>query len=654
MEAQTSDSDAAQSVRRKGKLRAAPEESSETTPLLGSSQPLSQDDTPSTRQHGRLLVLLSTVFLSTLCLGFVIVLVLFAITYSYSSRISNAVRDEVLDRALVIQGPERVDVLNATEGCMWLQVDLRLGIDAGTAIDVERVDFGATAIRRALGRWFVRLAGRVTAKVDGITLSSEKRFLANASVPAVTLPLIIDRPDDLSWLTILSLPVQVNVTDNATDISAFAQESWGNGFLTVDTLACHVSVHGWRHRLKIDQDDIVIPVRQKIPELPGLPSPGRNTPFPEFSDLITLESFNVTSANHSISIRASASFIDPFPSSLRTRIPSLPFSVSLSDVNATNTSSVTVAIGHTHPFSLTHPNITISLNGTVPPIPRSASPLLSSFLSSYLSGVDAPITIGSPLLHTLQIPAVFPAPYPKPQILRNVQIKNMRISLSGESVLASGTVYARVVLPKGIAVAIDAQKIWPDVLVFDGEVPDDGEDGEDLLGSGNISFYGLTRGKQDGHIKPSLTSSAKGNKERASIPKEPLPSPLPPRAFARIRPDDWLPSLSAPIPGTGGAEYEVYAQVVDVPLEVLPGRDHLLRGFIAKVVFGGRDGALAGVKGTAAVAVAVDGLPVRNGDEGPEGHVMELTGLPFTGSFRVGRKGLSATIVEHYGRLDVM
>lgn len=80
------------------------------------------------------------------------------------------------------------------------------------------------------------------------------------------------------------------------------------------------------------------------------------------------------------------------------------------------------------------------------------------------------------------------------------------------------------------------------------------------------------------------------------------------------------------------------AQVIDVPLEVLPGRDALLRSFIGKVLFGGREGALAGVKGTAAVAAVVDGLPVRGGDE--NGHVMELLGLPFSGSVRVGRKSM--------------
>lgn len=321
------------------------------------------------------------------------------------------------------------------------------------------------------------------------------------------------------------------------------------------------------------------------------------------------------------------------------RVPSLPFVVSLSDTNSSN-ATVTVATGSTEPFSLTHPNITLHLSGTVPPLPRSSSPLLSAFLSAYLAGVDAPIVVGSPLLPALKLPAVFPAPHPKPQILRDVHIRDMRITLRGESVLASGTIFAHVVLPSGIFVEVDAQKIWPDVLVFDGEVPSDDED-EDEGGDGLRSLYHGSGHYESGHFPISFLSHKhkKEDKGRATIPKEPLPTPLPPRAFARIRPEDWLPAHSVPLSGTGAA-YEVTAQVVDVPLEVLPGRDRLLRSFVSKVLFGGRAGALAGVKGTAAVAVAVDGLPVRDDDEDRGGHVMELTGLPFSGSVRIGRKGL--------------
>ncbi len=90
----------------------------------------------------------------------------------------------------------------------------------------------------------------------------------------------------------------------------------------------------------------------------------------------------------------------------------------------------------------------------------------------------------------------------------------------------------------------------------------------------------------------------------------------------------------------------------DVPFEVLPGREREFRSFVAKVIFGPGNGAVAGIDGVAAVGVRVDGLSIgqepdgdgsvagggrRAGDEDGSGVV--LTGLPFQGSVRVGRKG---------------
>lgn len=50
----------------------------------------------------------------------------------------------------------------------------------------------------------------------------------------------------------------------------------------------------------------------------------------------------------------------------------------------------------------------------------------------------------------------------------------------------------------------------------------------------------------------------------------------------------------------------------------------------------GTNGALAGVQGVAAVAVHVRGLPFENG----KGGEMELEGLPFQGSVRIGKRSL--------------
>jgi len=162
-----------------------------------------------------------------------------------------------------------------------------------------------------------------------------------------------------------------------------------------------------------------------------------------------------------------------------------------------------------------------------------------------------------------------PAPSPKPQVLREVTIRDMKINPFGSNFLASGVVEGKVVLPKGINIGLEVSSVFPDVLIFDGELP------------GNDEFFepGLTTQRHhhndsDTHLPP-------------PPPKPPLPSPLPLHAFARVRPDEWLPSLSARIePPEGedaGATYVLSAKVVDIPLEVLPGRQKEFSNFVTKV-----------------------------------------------------------------------
>lgn len=372
-----------------------------------------------------------------------------------------------------------------------------------------------------------------------------------------------------------------------------------------------------------------------VPNLPGLPKPGKNAPFPDLVDLITLDKFYVNTRRHIVVITANATAVNPLPETLHMKIPTVPFTVFLPNSSNANSSNNSIAIpivtGHSLPFKLTHPNITVDLSASILQITEDSIPVISSFISTYLSGHSAPFVAGTPLLPSLHVPMVFPAPHPKPQVLRDVAIRNMHISLNGEVVLASGTIYARVVLPLGIRLKMDVERIWPDVLVFDGKVPDEAD---------TMKF---TESPEDHPQTLDNVSIYKG--KGSDIPRPPLPDPLPENAFARIRPGDWLlaDSIALPIPSEDGSmddgtsEYIVTADIENVPLEVLPGRQKLMSSFVAKVLFGPQ-GALAGVHGTAAVAALVDGLPVAG--DGDNGGVVELLGLPFTGSFRVGKKAL--------------
>jgi hypothetical protein len=176
-------------------------------------------------------------------------------------------------------------------------------------------------------------------------------------------------------------------------------------------------------------------------------------------------------------------------------------------------------------------------------------------VTRYLSGGDNAIILSTPLFPELRIEAEFPAPNPRPQILRNVTIKDMKLKPSGTTFLASGVVQAHVVLPKGITIGLTVFKILPDVIIFDGEVP------HSIVIQGNL----------DDAVD--------------LLPEMPLPDPLPERAFGHIRPKDWLPSVSEPVEvqeGEGSA-YVISAKVVDVPLEVLPGRQKQFSNFVGKV-----------------------------------------------------------------------
>jgi hypothetical protein len=219
---------------------------------------------------------------------------------------------------------------------------------------------------------------------------------------------------------------------------------------------------------------------------------------------------------------------------------------------------------------LTHPNITVHISGSVLPIPATAFPSLSLLVSRYLAGEPNALFVSSPLLRQLdEIEVEFPAPNPKPQVLRDVTIRDMKINPFGSIFLASGIVEGKVVLPKGINIGVEVSNIFPDVLIFDGEVPSD-----DALLELGPTTHKHHKNDSDTHLPP-------------TPPEPPLPSPLPSHAFARVRPDDWLPALSAridpPEDDNAGAAYVISAKVVDVPLEVLPGRQKEFSNFMTKV-----------------------------------------------------------------------
>ncbi|EJF58295.1 hypothetical protein DICSQDRAFT_110426 [Dichomitus squalens LYAD-421 SS1] len=614
----------------KGRAHVQDEEASENTPLLGSASgslsssrdiPIQHPNATRRRIYSRLV----SVFLISLSFTVLVFVLLAIVAYSWRSRASATRPEEIIKKALIVRGPDRVDVLNATsEDGIWLLVHGRMGLDAGSVVGVK-TDKDDSVVQdwfKGIGRWGIRQIDRVTVTMSDMRVGPRAHpnmTLATVSTPSIEVQLTANPPArDLTWLTPVQIPVRIQPTKDIDDLLHFVRESWKSGFLSIQATVGQAVVrgggledHGWRTRFTVAHSNVRPVVNVKIPSLPGLPPAGDGHQLPGFSDLVHLQSFNIASRHGTIELSANATALNPVPLDVEFEAPALPFLIHLPQPES-NLSSVAVASVHSHPFQFTHPNISLTISGAVVPLPRDSSSALSAFVSKYISGRDADIEISTPLYPGLTINTTFPAPHPRPQILRNVSISDMRIKPVGATMFASGVVHALVVLPKGIDVGVNASRLFPDVLVFDGEVPTSDEPGPDETAPLTSAL---------GHPSPP--------------PTRPLPEPLPPRAFAHIVPDDWIPAECREVeaPPDSGSTVAVSAQLVDVPLEVLPGREREFSDFMAKVIFGSQ-GALAGVQGVAAVAVRVEGLPFANGQD-PE---MELAGLPFQGSVRIGKK----------------
>ena len=394
-----------------------------------------------------------------------------------------------------------------------------------------------------------------------------------------------------------------------------------------------------------------------MPVLPGLPNPGDDQPLPSISDLVHLAHFALSSSHdHNLIIDAEATFVNPVPPFITFTSPPLPFVVSVPpQLDTVEESSIPLASVTAEPFALTHPNITLALHGNVLPIAPSAAPALSSLISDYLSGIDHPISISSPfeLFSSYIAHTMFPAPHPRPEVLRNVTIEDMKIRASGTTILASGTVHARIALPEGMDVTLLINRLHPDALIYDGPL-------STTRSPSPTSLPLTTTTSMIAQVMTKHHPVVAAADDDEVPPAPPLPSPLPPRAFARVRPGTWLHTLSTPTSPRrdwderGNTTLSITAWFSDVTFEVLPGREREFRNFVAKVIFGPGDGAIAGIDGVAAVGVRVDGLSIgqepdvdgfvggggrRWEDEDGSGARMVLTGLPFQGSMRVGRKG---------------
>lgn len=237
----------------KGKGRA--HDPSERTPLLSHpSQSYTVPDEPPTPviARRRLLSKLTFVFLVSLLLCIVAFVVLALLAWSYASRASNVSPDDILNNALVFRGPDRINVLNITStGEIWVNLEARVGVDAGSILDVDSdPDEDASLSRdiwKSIGRWGVRKLDRVSVSMSTVNLTlayDPSTILASVDIAPVEVALTADLPSDVSWLSRISVPLLIRPTSNSSVLLHFVREAWRTGSAAIETEVGSVVVRG--------------------------------------------------------------------------------------------------------------------------------------------------------------------------------------------------------------------------------------------------------------------------------------------------------------------------------------------------------------------------------------------------------------------------
>jgi hypothetical protein len=201
-------------------------------------------------------------------------IVVFAL--SYSSHVSNLTAQDILDRGLIIGGPDSIEVLNATkEDGVWIRVDARVGLDIGNLLGIRPNDEDLvwTELWKGIGRWGVRKVGTVSIQLSQITVTSSSKpslILAVLTTPLMELPLTPDPPASLDWLTPVSIPIKISPTERTEDLVHFANESWMSGIVQASGTIPSVRVMGgklgartWRDNFNIERSNFSVALRTK-------------------------------------------------------------------------------------------------------------------------------------------------------------------------------------------------------------------------------------------------------------------------------------------------------------------------------------------------------------------------------------------------------
>lgn len=259
----------------KGKRRAA--DATEQTPLLSRpSQSYTQpDDAPGpVTYRRRLLSKLLLVFLVSLSICIAALALVAILAWSYASRASGVSPNDILNDAVVFQGPNRVDVLKLTPTGILVNVQGRIGCDAGAVIGIgsEPEDGLFQGIWKSVGRWGVQRVHSVSVNLSTVRITSGagSSFLASVEFPPIEVPLTADPPSNLSWLQDISIPVMIHPTSNSSLLIAFLRETWKEGAVSITAATEQIDVtggsmndHNWRTRIHRELFDVQTSLRIK-------------------------------------------------------------------------------------------------------------------------------------------------------------------------------------------------------------------------------------------------------------------------------------------------------------------------------------------------------------------------------------------------------
>ncbi|KAF8343990.1 uncharacterized protein EI90DRAFT_3027798 [Cantharellus anzutake] len=562
-----------------------------------------------------------------------------------------------------------VSLDNVTGGDVDITVHGVLGFDTDWILGVDTDASVLAPLRRSLTRWAIGHIGDL--KVAPTTASLYGRLgkvdvlIANVSTrEEATISVVPTKRGGIVHMQDVHIPLRIRSPNNSMSVLKWSNRTWTEGKANIRVYLPEATVSAarsawWLPNFSRKEHDINASAKFKLPQTPdGFPSPGE--PF-ALSKVFTLVNYSMGILNskhgaHEIGFSALASLLLPLTQStllklnLPSDLPQFRFQVSL--INGEG------GVNRTVPFVLlsTSPeldngtsdselaSVNFPVKGSLLPLLPSTVPPLSRLVSNYLSAQSsiiilssAPLAKGKSLISLPPTPITIPGPSKRPKILKNITVKNMHLSpsKSGDTLVASGTLFATYGLPtamQDLTPLIDIRKVWPDTLIFNGEVPPD-TFRDDNEGSGRIMTPG----------------------------ENPLPDPLPERAFARILPEDWIPAHEVPPENAadilnrneasskwmdmqgGVVTGVVTAEIVDVPLQILPGRDAEFQAFVRKIMLSRGAGVPAGVKGTAAIGIRVEGLTLPRSafsrpDEDDDQQDIELEGLTFEGNVTVGKK----------------